>query len=61
MPLILGILFIRYVLRTRIFRLGFSIRTDAELNASLLKIGVEGTMFVKHYGLSHGSEQASVS
>ena len=38
-----------------------AIRTDAELNASLLKIGVEGTMFVKHHrAILSNSEQARV-
>lgn len=36
-----------------------AIRIDAELNVSLLKIGVEVTMFVKHhYAIPFGSEQA---
>jgi Bacterial regulatory proteins, luxR family len=38
-----------------------AIRTDGELNASLLKIGVEGAMFVKHhYAIQSESEQARV-
>jgi hypothetical protein len=36
-------------------------RTDAELNASLLKIGVEGCMFVKHhYAIQSEPEQDRV-